>query len=373
LEHVGSRCLYIVPSVDLANQPAEKFTLYESYLKKHNKKWTYGILKSGLRKAEKDAVDNCDILFGTFQSLSNRPPEFFDGFKTLIGDEAHHISAVSIRDIISKCHNLQYKIAVTGTYQKAGTIDNLNMKSYYGPHVYTLSSDSLIHKEKAATPIYIVFQILNWADEDEKKMLWNARNVKSLGTGNIDYNVGAKLLRQEQKYVNASNKRLKYIADMAIKMSNNTLLLFGDIKGGYGKRIYDYLKDYSNKQVYYIDGSTSPEDREYYKKQCNDDLDGQTILVASIGTFGEGIDIANIGSIFLVNSAKSERIIRQICGRGLRLCPGKDKTVLYDFVDDLRYTETGKYNDNYMWTHYKERKKVYKEQNFPCFEQTFNI
>jgi len=156
-------------------------------------------------------------------------------------------------------------------------------------------------------------------------MLWKARNIKSMGASNIDYSIGSKLLRQEQKYVNTSQKRFEYIAELAMKMKNNTLLLFGDIKGGYGKRIYQYIKDFSDKQVYYIDGFTPPDIREYYKKECNDDTSGNTVLVASIGTFGEGIDIANIGSIFLVNSAKSERIIRQICGRGLRMNPGKEK------------------------------------------------
>lgn len=75
----------------------------------------------------------------------------------------------------------------------------------------------------------------------------------------------------------------------------------------------------------------------------------------------------------LTNSSKSERLVRQICGRGFRKYPGKDKTLIYDFVDDLRYSETGKYYDNYIWTHYKERKKIYKEQNFPAFEQSFDI
>lgn len=347
--------------------------MYESFLTKHKVPWKAGILKSGLRKAEKELVGTSDILFGTFQSLSNQEQEFFKDFKVLIGDEAHHISAASIRSIISNCGVLEYKIGMTGTYQKPGTIDNLNMKSYFGPHVYTLSSDDLINKEKSATPIYIVFQVMKWATEEEKKTLWEQRNIKSLGASNIDYSVGTKLLRQEQKFVNNSFKRMQYIADMAINTKNNTLLLFGDIKGGYGKRIYEYIRDYSEKQVYYIDGGTPTDEREYYKKQCEDDKTGNTVLVASIGTFGEGIDLANLGSIFLVNSAKSGRIVRQICGRGLRLCPGKDKTVLYDFVDDLRYTESGKYGDNYMWTHFKERRKIYKEQKFPVFEQNFEI
>ena len=285
----------------------------------------------------------------------------------------HHNSAASIIKTVQKCVNLEYAIAVTGTYPKNNTMDNLDLKSYIGPQVYTLTADALINKEKQATPIYIIFQIMDWASNDEKQMLWQARNLKSQGASNIDYTLGNKLFRQEQKYINTSGKRLKYIGDMGIKMANNTLILFGDVKGGYGKRLAEYIQKYSNKQVLYIDGNTSTQTREYYKKLCEEDTSGNTVLVASIGTFGEGIDICNIWSIFLVNTSKSDRIVRQICGRGFRKYPGKDKTVIYDFVDDLRYTENGKYNDNYIWSHYKERKKTYKEQNFPTFEQSISI
>ena len=80
-------------------------------------------------------------------------------------------------------------------------------------------------------------------------------------------------------------------------------------------------------------------------------------------------------SIFLVNSAKSDRMVRQVVGRGLRLSKNKNKCVLYDFVDDLRYSEDKKkkYYDNYMWQHYKTRKNIYNEQHFPTYEQTIKF
>ena len=101
-----------------------------------------------------------------------------------------------------------------------------------------------------------------------------------------------------------------------------------------------------------------------------DDLDGNTVIVASIKTFGEGIDLRNLWAIFLVDTSKSDRIVRQICGRGLRLFPGKDKVVLFDFVDDLRYTLHPKkyYKENYLWKHSQARKKIYQEQKFPIYE-----
>ena len=82
--------LYIVPSVDLANQSAVQYERYESYLKKHNHNWEIGILRSGLTKKQKAKVESCNILFGTFQSLCKRKKEFFARFGGCICDECCH-------------------------------------------------------------------------------------------------------------------------------------------------------------------------------------------------------------------------------------------------------------------------------------------
>lgn len=373
LDRCGAKkILYIVPSVDLATQSAEKYEVYESFLRNGGERnWEIGILKAGLKKGEKEKVENCNILFGTYQSLCKRPVEFFADFTATIIDEAHHIGgAVSVTNILNKCVNNSYCIAVTGTFPKPNTIENLTIQSYVGPVVYTKTADSLINDEKAATPIYIVFQMLRWATLEEMASLWMERRKKEMEEYQDDLTLGIRLMAREQEFVNDSEKRMKFIGNMACRMLNNTLILFGDVKGGYGKRMQEYIKDNCDKNVYYIDGNTPEDIRSYYKQQCAEDKEGKTIIVGSIYTMGEGIDVPNLGSIFLVNTAKSERIIRQIVGRGLRNCEGKTKCVLYDFVDDLRYSENRKFKDNYMWKHYLERKKIYKEQNFPIYEQT---
>lgn len=153
---------------------------------------------------------------------------------------------------------------------------------------------------------------------------------------------GSEVLREEQKFVNLSHTRLNYICNLAMKTKKNTLVLFGDIKGGYGKKIYDLLREHSEKDVFYCDGSTPSENREFAKKHMEDDKTGQTVIVASIGTFSEGIDVKNLHNIFLVNTAKSERIVRQMCGRVLRLAEGKETAYIFDFIDDLRFSDSGR-------------------------------
>ena len=53
------------------------------------------------------------------------------------------------------------------------------------------------------------------------------------------------------------------------------------------------------------------------------------ILVASYGTLSTGVSIKNIHYIHLVESFKSDVIIRQSLGRGLR--QHKDKSILHVF------------------------------------------
>lgn len=81
-----------------------------------------------------------------------------------------------------------------------------------------------------------------------------------------DFKLGGKLMKQEMQFINNSYPRLKYIGDMAIKMLQNTLILFGDVKGGYGKKLHEYIKDNSDKDVYYVDGDTPNDIRDYYKQ-----------------------------------------------------------------------------------------------------------
>jgi superfamily II DNA or RNA helicase len=364
------KILYVVPNVNLATQSEDDYEKYEKCLKKHNHNWKTGILYSKLSKEEKKNVDNCNILFGTFQSLCRKKLDFFSDFNVCIIDECHHSSSKSIRNILIKCCNLEYSFGLTGTFPKEHTYENMIIQSYIGPLIHKFTADQLINEEKRGTPIYIVFQYLRWGTMSEKQELWRMRKNKD----SSDISAGSKCLRKEQNMINSSYTRMKYISDLAIKTKQNTLILFGDIKNGYGKDIYNYIKDNSEKSVYYADGTTKPEVREWIKQQMEDDMTGNTVIVFSSGIAAEGLDLKNLWAILLVMSIKSSNKVRQICGRGLRLFPGKDRVVLFDFVDDLRYSdEHGNFYENYSYKHGKERKKIYIEQKFPVYEQKIDF
>jgi type I site-specific restriction endonuclease len=91
-----------------------------------------------------------------------------------------------------------------------------------------------------------------------------------------------------------------------------------------------------------------------------------TILVASFGTFATGISIRNIHNIFLMESFKSDFIVRQSIGRGLRLHKDKKELNIIDLVDNFSFdTLYGYKYENFIIKHCKERIRIYKKEKFP--------
>jgi superfamily II DNA or RNA helicase len=127
--------------------------------------------------------------------------------------------------------------------------------------------------------------------------------------------------------------------------------------------VYQKLRQITDKKVYYVDGSVNVDIREEFKSRMekNDDV----IIVASYGTFSTGISIKNIHNIFFTESFKSEVIIRQSIGRGLRKHASKDVVKIYDFIDDFRYKDADHDWVNYIYRHGIARRTIYKEEKFP--------
>lgn len=358
LKHI----LFVTPKTNLTTQSGAKFVEYD---KKNGKEtnWTYSEIHATAKKKKK--YDD-SIVFGNYQSLCKKKADFFDKFDVVIIDECHHSTATSCRTIIKKCVNAKYKIGMTGTFPAAGTYDNFILQSYLGPIVYRLSSFDLINKENFATPVYVTAMELRYLDDKKLEALRNMRSTKDKN----DVTAGNKLLNIEKKLARESRARFDYICNMIKNTTKNTLGIFSDVQGEYGKHIYQWLKENTDKNVFYIDGSTPTNNRDLIKAEMEEDDTGNTIIIASMQCFSEGIDIANLWNIFLLESTKSDVIVAQLLGRGMRRHPKKDKTMMIDFVDDFRFGG-GYFNDNYLYRHGKERQAIYEKRGFPC--KSFSI
>ena len=183
-------------SVDLATQSIDKCLEYEHFLFTHKKNWRAAVLTSKLNKAQKLALEDANFIFGTYQSLRNKPYEWFSDFNAVLVDEAHHASNKSCKTILSRCQNLVYAFGVTGTFPKfpAKGYENLVIQSYIGPLIYEFTANRLINEEKRATPIHILFQILDWATQKEKRNMW----LMSKNNDQEDIHAGSKILKEEE-------------------------------------------------------------------------------------------------------------------------------------------------------------------------------
>jgi superfamily II DNA or RNA helicase len=343
LEQLGKKkILMIVPNVSLVVQASGDFEQYNKSRVPIRIQQIYAGVK--LRPSS-------NIVIGTYQSLVKYDEEYFSQFDAVFVDETHKAKATSIQTIMDKCWHCDYRFGLSGTIPKRGTVSRLSLMSAMGPLVTQVKANYLqdeghiakckvlqIHMDYATDSQKEAFSFLSKSPQDRQK-----------------------LFSLEQNFINENERRLDFVCNVVKKSTSNSLVLFHKI--AYGEKLYKKLKEITDKKVYYVDGSVNADIREEFKARMekNDDV----IIVASYGTFSTGISIKNIHNVFFTESFKSEVIIRQSIGRGLRLHSNKDVVKIYDFIDDFRYKIDDHDWLNYIYRHGMERRKIYKEEKFP--------
>jgi superfamily II DNA or RNA helicase len=337
------RILFIVPNVSLVLQATEDF---DEYNLKDRIPLKIQQIYSGA-KIKKSS----NIVVGTYQSLVKKAPEYYEEFDVVMVDETHKAKSNSIRTIMDLCWHCDYRFGLSGTIPKKGTIDRLTLMACTGPLITNVSA-SFLQEQGHVSPCKVLILEMDYATEEQKESFYFLSRTPEDRKN---------LFNLEQNFIISSDRRKKFIVDIIGKTSHNSLVLFYRIEQG--EALYNALRQIPGKEVYYVDGGTDKDFREIYKKKMENN--DNVILVASYGTFSTGISVKRIHNIFLTESFKSEVIIRQSIGRGLRMHESKNMLNIVDFVDDMRYTGDGKVYKNYLYRHAEVRREIYTEQKFP--------
>lgn len=263
----------------------------------------------------------------------------------IVVSNCHQTRTTSIKNIIAKCKDSDYRFGLSGTVQEDPSADFTTIVALLGPMVKSIPPRFLF-KEGYATPVKFKMMILQYKNEELKEKLYDVRRGKQIE--------GSQILALEKNVVVQHRGRFKFLTDLISKTTKNTLVLFSNVKDQYGKRMYDWLRENTDKVCYYVDGSVSKEHRDFYKKEM--EQGENRVLIASFTTFSTGISIKNIHNIIFCESFKSEIIIKQSIGRGMRQLENKDNFTVVDIVDDFSY----KNNANYLYKHAKARLEFYK-------------
>lgn len=323
-----SKVLIVVPTTGLIKQFFNDFVDY-GFDYEH-----LGVYSGKTKDTDKK------ITIGTWQSL-HKNKKFLKDITHMFGDEAHGQKAMVTKSLTEACINADFRIACTGSLPDE-ECDRLTIEGSFGPVISTVKSKELIDSG-VLSPISVKQLNLHYPPI----ALTYLNNVKNDETNkNRKYKAEKKVLQNYGGRKNLVRKLIK------LHKNENILLLFDE--KAFGKVNKEYLEEkFPDRIIYYVDGDIDVDVREEIRLKTNEQ--DNVLIIASLGTFSTGININKLHSIIFLWVGKSSIRLKQSIGRGLRLHESKDKIVIYDIVDQLKYSKK----------HAIERIKIYMKEQFP--------
>jgi superfamily II DNA or RNA helicase len=341
----NKRTLVIVPRVGLVSQLQRHFTEYSQDVP-WDAEENMHLITAGVEK-ETDKK----IVVSTWQSMVKQPAAYLNQFDLFMGDEAHHFDAKSLNTIMKKMTNVPIKHGFTGTLD-GSAVHKLVLEGMFGKAHYPITTKEMMDKGYS-TQMEIKAIQLEYPVEDCKKI--KVKEVTAIGkkkTRNRKY-------PEENDLICQHEKRNKFVHNLACSREGNTLVLFRFIE--HGKELFSQILDKveDGRKVFFIDGSVPGKSRDKIAQIVA--TEKNAIIVASYGTFSEGVDIPNIHhTIFGFPPGKSRVLILQSIGRGLRKGIDKYLITVYDIGDNFT---VGKYA-NFHFRHFTDRLELYLKEQF---------
>ena len=322
---IPGRKLIVVPTTSLVHQMESDFVGYG------HTDYTHKIM------AGQDKNADADIFVSTWQSIYKQPTKWFDQFDVVIGDEAHLFKAQSLTKILVKLDNCKYRYGFTGTLDETQT-HRLVLEGLFGPVMRAVQTKELIDN-KTLADFRIKCLVLKYPD-------------------NVRKDLAKSTYQDEISFLISNNHRNKFIKNLALSRTGNTLLLFQMVEK-HGRILYDDINsEAKDRKVFFVHGGVDAETREEIRAITEKENDA--IIVASYGTFSTGINIKALHNIIFASPTKSRIRNLQSIGRVLRRGENKSSATLYDISDDLCWNS---YN-NHTLKHFAYRLKIYKEEEF---------
>jgi superfamily II DNA or RNA helicase len=326
--YFNKRTLLCVPTIGLVTQMFKDFKDYGYQNAEEN---IHLIMEGSEKKSNKPLV------ISTWQAIYDEKRNFYN-FDVLIGDEAHTFQAKSLKKMMEKMIKTSVKIGLTGTLTN-DPLANMTIQGLFGPVCKFISTDQMI-KKGFSSPVFIkILELKHEKSPFRDNQLF------------LDYQI-------EKDYICQSPERIEFVKNLALSLKGNTFIMFRNI--AHGRTIRDALIN-SGKQIYYVDGKDSAENRELIRLAVENSKTDSITICSTV--FQTGINISSINNLIFVHPSKSRIRVLQSIGRGLRIAEGKAILNIFDISDLL--VDTG---INTTIIHSRERIKMYEAENFPFKE-----
>lgn len=269
--------------------------------------WT---LASALKVDKKNIVDdesNEDEIEPD-QSQSDKIKQMLNNTKLFIFDESHVVTTNTIGTIYNNI-DPQYIFGFSGTPFREDNSDLL-VHGILGEQIVDVSASRLIKAGVLAQPIIKFVSVPYMKPESD-----NYQGVY-------------------KEYVVDNDVRNELIIKNLVKLLEKgytPLVLFKQIK--HGKILFKMMRDAGIK-CEMLSGKDSLERRNEVKEKIST---GKIQAIIASTIFDIGIDIPILNSLVLAGSGKSSIAITQRVGRALRPFPGKNRAIIIDFYDNVRF------------------------------------
>ena len=313
------RSIVIVPNKDLVRQTHEDYVnlgldvgVYFGDKKELGKTHTICTWQSlnSIKKRFRDGIDDMSL------------KDFSEDVICVIVDEVHQAKADVLKDMLTKeFAHIPLRWGLTGTIPKEDHA-KVSLQACLGEVTNRLSASTLQDMGVLSNCHVNVVQLKETA-------IYN------------DY-------QSELKYLTTDKARMDYLSKFIqeVATTGNTLVLVDRIASG--EIIAENIPD-----VTFVKGAMKVIDRKEAYDEINDATN--SITVATYGVAAVGINIPRIFNMVLLEPGKSFVRVIQSIGRGVRKADDKDFVQIWDITSTAKFSKK----------HLTERKKFYKEANYP--------
>jgi superfamily II DNA or RNA helicase len=294
------RVLFIVHRLDILSQSKEAFEKI------------YPNEKLGLLTGEeKYNVEDSKVLFASKDTLRN--PEILQSFKQnefdyIIVDEVHHGQAPSYQSVLQYFNPNFFMLGLTATPDRMDRKDIFELFDYQKVYEYSLNEAI----ENGFLVPYTYYGLMDNIDYNNIRYNGRKYNVADLDRTLIINERNEKIFEEYLSKGNG-NKALGFCC--SIKHANAMTNFFNE------------------KGIPAVAITAETDNRDQVIK----DFRASKYTVAfTVDLFNEGIDFPDLQVLLFLRPTESKTVFFQQLGRGLRLCGGKNKVVVIDFIGNYK-------------------------------------
>lgn len=258
-----------------------------------------------------------------FQSALAR----LSGPSLLIADEAHHLGAERSRQNYPE--QMSFRLALSATpdrwFDDAGTAA---LRSFFGETVFAFPLEQAIGV--SLTPYYYYPHLVSLTEDEmgEYEQL-SLKIARLFGQEETDKQEALKmLLIKRARLLNTAANKLPALADLIDRERVISHTLFYCAPG----QIDDVMRLVGWEKGILLDRFTAEESTDQRQQLLADFAVGNLQALAAMKCLDEGVDVPSTRSAYFLASSGNPREFIQRRGRILRKAPGKEFSVIHDFI-----------------------------------------